>query len=287
MEHITATQRQHSGKGQASKSRIVLACLALASGLLLVDTVSFAGADAALDVHPELDRGVLGEGRQAYRERRDPARAHEAYRLFKAASTQHPDDPAAAWHVSMACYWLGLRVYTDPEQKKAAYAEGKEMADRALELDPNCGPCHLLTAVNHALWAEQVGIMRTIVGLGSVKAHLRRAAELDPAFAGAAAFRVQATILDRLPRMFGGGRGKARRTIEQAIAVAPNEPLNYEFLANMLVNKYRDVPRAVAVARRGLAVPEPGPEYVESRDSIAYLKHFVEHFSTQVTSSRH
>jgi len=265
--------------------RVVVALVCAAALLLLAAPVALARNDEALGHQPQLDQGLLGEGRQAYRERADASRARDAYRLFKKNYEQHPDDVVAAWHLSMACYFIGLRLEQDAEAKKAIYLEGRDVADRALEREPDCGPCHLLSAVNHALWADQIGIFRAIVGLPKVKSHLARASELDPTFAGAAALRVQATIAERLPRMFGGGKSKARRLIEQAIVVAPEEPLNYEVLANLLAQHYDDLPLALAVARRGLAVPTPGPEYVESLDSLAYLKAFV-HVNSTVLSSR-
>lgn len=260
--------------------------LVLGASFALAAPAALARNDEILGFQAELDQGLLGEGRQAYRERKDPSRALDAYRIFGEYRAQNPDDPVAAWHLSMACYYVGLRVQQDPEAKKAIHFEGREAADHALAIDPQCGPCHLLSAVNHALWAEQVGIFRAIVGLPKVKGHLDRASQLDPTFAGAAALRVQATIAERLPRMFGGGKAKARRFIEQAIAVAPEEPLNYEVLVDLLVEHYDDLPLAFAVAQRGLSVPPPGPEYVESRDSIAYLKRFVDFHSTLFSAAQ-
>lgn len=244
-----------------------------------------ARSDGDLSFKAELDKGLLGEGRQAYRERSDPARARDAYRIFKQNYEANPDDPIAAWHLSMACYFVGIRVEPEPALRKAIHEEGRDIADRAVTLDPGCGPCHLFSAINHALWADQVGIFRVIVGLPLVKNHLERSAGIDPKFAGAAALRTQATIADRLPRMFGGGKGKAREFIEQAIAVAPEEPLNYELLVNLLITRYHDRDRALAVARRALAIPVPGPEYVESRDSLAYMRRFVDAASIVVSHS--
>ncbi|MFP6640502.1 MAG: TRAP transporter TatT component family protein, partial [Myxococcota bacterium] len=116
------------------------------------------------------------------------------------------------------------------------------------------------------------------VGLPKVLRHLKRAAKLDPYFGGAAALRVHATILKVVPRMFGGGKKKAEVLIEEAIKIAPSEPLNYEILADILIEKYKDPDSAVEAAQRGLAVPTPGPEFVESRDSIDYLKRVVKRY---------
>ncbi len=269
------------------RPRLIRSSLAIAMtiALLLGAASASARSDGDLSFKPELDKGLLGEGRQAYRERSDPGRARDAYRIFKQNYDENPGDSTAAWHLSMACYFVGIRVEREPSLRKAIYQEGRDIADRALVIDPDCGPCHLFSAINHALWADQIGVLRVIVGLPLVKNHLDRSATLDPKFAGAAALRTQAAIAERLPRMFGGGDGKARAFIEQAIAVAPEEPLNYEMLVNLLVEHFHDRDRALAVARRALAIPVPGPEYVESRDSLAYLQRFVDAQSTVVSRS--
>lgn len=280
-DRVTSPTGLRSGAGRLGESfKIVFFVISV---LLAIPAMPVL-ADEALAIDPVLDQGVLGEGRNAYRERADASRAEDAYKIFKAHSEENPNDVAAAWHYSMACYWLGIRVYSDSDQKKAIYQEGLKAANRALSLDDDCGACHLLSAINHALWAEQVGIFRTLVGLPKVKKHLARAAELDPQFAGAAAYRVQATIYDKLPRLMGGGKRKARAALEKAIEVSPEEPLNYEMLAILLRDRFNELPRAVAVAQRGLAVPEPGEEYVESRDSFVFLQEFVNRYATQVSA---
>ena len=232
-----------------------------------------------LEYSPLLDRGLLGEGRQAYRERADLNRARDAYVLLKRNFKENPGDAVAAWHFSLSCYYMGKRaVRGDGEARKRIHQEGRDAADQALKKNPECGPCHLLSAINHALWAEEVGILRAIVGLPKVLRHLKRAAKLDPYFGGAAALRVHATILKVVPQMFGGGKKKAKVLIEEAIKIAPSEPLNYEILADIMIEKYKDPDSAVKAAQRGLAVPTPGPEFVESRDSIDYLKRVVKRY---------
>ena len=175
---------------------VQLACaLALAALIWLAPAASATAQPlSVLDYQPALDQGLLGEGRRAYRERADRERALDAYRIFKQNVRENPDDPVAAWHFSMSCYYLGMRVHKQPPDKQRVHAEGRRAADRAIDQDPSCGPCHLFSAINHALWARQVGIFRSLVGLPTVKKNLKRAAELDPTFAGAAAHRTMAQV---------------------------------------------------------------------------------------------
>jgi len=227
---------------------------------------------------PELDQGVLGLGRQAYRERADHQRGRDAYRHFKLYLQEHPQDPIAAWHFSLSCYYLGARVLDGSEERKAVFLEGREAADNALTQHPDCGPCHLMSAINHGLWAKEIGIFRALVGLPTVKRHLNLAVALDPEFGGAAPHRIQATIFQALPRILGGGKNRSKDAIEKAIAVAPYEPLNYEFLAWLLLVEYDDRQGALAVAQQGLAVPKPGYEYLESLDALEWLQKVVDAF---------
>jgi hypothetical protein len=173
---------------------------------------------------------------------------------------------------------MGYRILQDGDERKAVFLEGWKAADAALEVDPACAPCHLLSAINHGLWGQEVGIFRTLVGLPAVRGHITRATELDPQFGGGAPYRIQATLDLALPRLLGGGKKKARRSIEKAIAVAPYEPLNYEFLAELLLKKYDDPQGALAVARTGLTIPPPDDTYLESIEALEWLQRVEDAF---------
>ena len=273
------TQKIQASPRSASGPRMRSLVAAVASITLLL---SFVGAPPSahalvdpLAYQPELDDGPLGPGRQAYRERRDPARALESYELFKAVVAENPDDPVALWHLAMSCYYLGQRVYRTTDDRRRIFEEGHKLAESAAERAPDCAPCHMLAGVNQALWGQQVGIFRVISGLPRVKGHLQRSTELDPTFAGASALRVRSQIARVLPRWLGGGKKRARSYLYRAIEIAPNEPLNYYFLAKLLLKDYGDRDGALQIARKGLSVPPPGPEFVESVDSMGGLRRFV------------
>jgi hypothetical protein len=284
MSQDRAEQLWKAGSLCRRHSFTVLAlCALMMASLALVPSSATARPPATLEFAPELDRGLLGEGRTAYRERADYARARDAYDIFKRNLDESPGDPTAAWHFGLACYYMGMRVVDDKE-KERVYAEGRDRAAEGLKADPDCGPCHLFTAINHALWSQEVGIFRTLVGLPTVKRHLSRASELNPTFAGGAAYRVLAAINKVVPRMLGGGKKKARRNVEKAIQVAPYEALNYELLADILIDDYNDPGAAVSVARRGLMVPQPGPEYVESLDALEVLERIIRRYGTRYES---
>ncbi len=86
---------------------------------------------------------------------------------------------------------------------------------------------------------------------------------------------VRSQIARVLPRWLGGGKKKARGHLLRAIEMAPHEPLNYQFLAKLLLKDFGDREAALQVARQGLTVPRPGPEFVESVDSVKNLERLV------------
>jgi hypothetical protein len=51
-----------------------------------------------------------------------------------------------------------------------------------------------------------------------------------------------------------------------------------------MLKKYRDPKRALAVARRGLAVPAPGSEYVESLEALEWLQRVEDAFGAHYGS---
>lgn len=266
---------------QLPAARVPLRLVVAAVSLGLFATLAVAPPDAhalvdPLSYQPELDDGPLGPGRQAYRERRDPARAIESYELFKTVVAENPDDPVALWHLAMSCYYLGQRVYDNSDDRRRIFEEGHKIAETAAERAPDCAPCHMLAGVNQALWGQEVGIFRVISGLPRVKRHLQLSTDLDPTFAGASALRVRSQIAQVLPSWLGGGKNRARSYLYRAIEIAPNEPLNYYFLAKLLLKDYGDRDKALEIAKRGLAVPPPGPEFVESVDSMGRLRSFVD-----------
>ncbi len=267
----------HARTDRRQSLRLValVATLLVALASAAPTALAFSSRQDPLAYQPALDEGPLGPGRQAYRERRDPQRALESYQLFKRAVAEDPTDHVALWHLAMSCYYLGQRVFDTPEERKRVFSEGHRLAETAAKRDPNCAPCHMLAGVNQALWGQEMGIFRVLSGLPNVKHHLRKSTELDPTFAGASALRVRSQIAKVLPRWLGGGKKKARRYLRRAIEIAPYEPLNYQFLAKLLLKQFGDREGALRVAKQGLTLPMPGPEFVESVDAVRRLNGLV------------
>lgn len=211
---------------------------------------------------------------QDFKERRDPAKAREALALYRRFYKETPDDPEAGWRLGFACYFVGIRLTPEKKDRKPIYAEGRDAALHAAELDDACAPCHFWAAINMVLYGDAAGVFKMFFSLRDVKRHLRASLKADPAYAYGGAWRLLGQIDNFLPRILGGSRKRARGCYEQAIRVAPDEPLNYIFLARLL-DDLDDKAAALETARKGLTVPTPSPERVEAIDALEDLRRFV------------
>lgn len=221
----------------------------------------------------------LARGQEAFRHRRDPARAREALEIFRALRVEDPLDPEAAWHSAMACYYVGIRLETTDEARLKLYAEGRDAGkrawERARELKAKCAPCSFWTAINMALYGQTAGILKMAFSLNEIQDLLKASLADDPAYAWGGAYRLLGTIQWKLPGVFGGSDRRAREYFERAVAIAPDEPLQRLFLARLLREKFDDAPGADQVLKQALAVPYPPDERVEAQDAWCDLRRAI------------
>lgn len=202
-------------------------------------------------------------------------KALKALELYREYWKKNPKDAQAGWRLSMGCYFAGFHLIADDVEKKKILQEGRDVGLTAIDLDPTCGPCHYWTAINMALYSDTVGVFKMYFSLSEIQRHLWESIKVDPAFSGAGAYRILGLIEQQLPGILGGSNDRAKKYIEKAVELAPNEPMNYLFLARLLANQFGDIPAARAAAQRGLQTPKPTPECIESIKSLQEINDFL------------
>lgn len=220
------------------------------------------------------------EGDTAFLERKNPVRAKEAYHLYEKYYKKNPSDPEAGWRFGMGSYNYGLRYASNDDEKKQVFEAAFKAAEAALKLKPNCVQCHFWSAVNMALYGQTVGIFKTLSLLNPITDHLEAAVKLDPTYAWGGAYRTLGILQQKLPGIFGGSNKRAKIYFEKAINAGPDEPLNYLFLARILVEEFDDVQGGLEVAKRGLAV-KFSEDRLEAIDANKELHDFVAKYESK------
>lgn len=141
-----------------------------------------------------------------------------------------------------------------PDDRLAAYARGRELGQRAVELAPRSEDAHVWYAINTGRWGQTKGVLRSLFLLPTMFEELETIFTLNPksvrghALAGNVYFEV--------PALFGGDRKKAEEHYRKGLQVDPHFTVLRVDLARLLIATGR-----VADARRELSrvVDEPAP----------------------------
>lgn len=217
-------------------------------------------------------------GDAAFLGRADETRAREALATYRALFRRAPHDTDAAWRVAMGCYFVGLRLTADAAAKKELFAEGREAGLFAARAAPDCVPCHFWAAINMALYGETVGALKMLFSLGEIREHLVTVLRLDPAYAHAGAARLLGLIEQKLPGLLGGSRARARDYFLEAIRTAPDEPLNFLFMAELLGENRETREEAARWIRQGLEIRGLAPDRLESIEAQVALRGLLPKF---------
>jgi hypothetical protein len=182
----------------------------------------------------------------------------------------------------MACYFVGFNIAGKKEEKKALFAEGRDAGLYALQHTTVSAEAYFWTAVNMALYGEAVGVVKMLFTLPTVRRYLQASAALDPSYAYGGANRILGKIDESLPALLGGSRERAAALYRKAIAAAPDEPLNYLFLARLLAAAGRSSDEALAIARQGAALSVNETFRFESIQGLRELRQFAARFDQDI-----
>jgi tetratricopeptide (TPR) repeat protein len=207
---------------------------------------------------------LIEQGDALYRQRRDLSKAQQALELYETALKEKPNSVEILWKISMVCHYLGMKTQENDELKQKLFTKGIELGEKSTALDSGCAPCHFWTGINLALYGESVGVMKTLSSLSKVESHLKKTVELEPSYAEGGGFRILGVIQQKVPYLLGGSKDQAQSYFKKAIASAPKDPLNYLFLAKLMLEREESNETIKSIVEEGLKYPYPNWDHVES-----------------------
>jgi tetratricopeptide (TPR) repeat protein len=219
---------------------------------------------------------LLIAGDEAFQHRSDEVQARAALDLYrKRVAETEKKESDSLWRVSMGCYFVGLRFVHDKDEQIKIFAEGRDAGLLSAELDHQCASCRFWAAINMALYGQTVGVVKMLFSLKQIRELLKESKALDPSYAHAGAQRLLGLIYQKVPGILGGSNSRAKDYFEEAISTAPDEPLNYLFLARLYREDLGDKPAALQAIQKGLdtqKIAVATPDRLESIEALADLK---------------
>lgn len=115
---------------------------------------------------------------------------------------------------------MGDDLFVEDVERLRAYQKGADMAEQALQMDPQSAHSHFLYAANLGHIAQLEGIVASVLSIGDILAHAKRAVGLDSNHAGA--LHMLGMMYDGLPWVMGGDQQKALHYVERAVKADGN-----------------------------------------------------------------
>jgi tetratricopeptide (TPR) repeat protein len=140
--------------------------------------------------------------------------------------------------------WGDIRART-ADEKLEAYDRGRQVAKRAVELEPKNVPAHFWFAINSGRWAQTKGVLRSLFLLPTLKEEIQIILDLDPKFTPV--YALAGTVYYEVPGVFGGDLNLAEEMFRKGLAQDPKFAAMRVGLGKTLIKKGR-----VAEARREL-----------------------------------
>jgi tetratricopeptide (TPR) repeat protein len=222
------------------------------------------------------------------RQRADYSKLREAVTGLRSLHQEFPGDREIAWKFAMATYSWGSKLdeKTQRDERLKLFDEGREAGERSLERNADCAPCHFWTGINHALLGNEKGIFSSVTGLKRVREHAQRVLELDEGYAFGGAHRLLGQIDRVLPGILGGNNSRARKHFEEAIRIAPDEPMNYFELSQLLANELDSPKEALNVARKGLSIGALPLDRVEGNETLVKLQNWIKKLEARLEQDK-
>lgn len=168
------------------------------------------------------------------------------------------EEPEALLRLATLNLRLGRDLFTDANDRRAAYHESARLARRALDLAPESADAHYLYAAAVGSAAEIDGPMAAVFSVNVVKAHAAKALELDPEHART--LYLLGMLLRRLPAHMGGDKQAALGYLQHAVAADTRFARARLDLARTYVEA-KMIPEAIGELDAILRTPAPRDYY--------------------------
>ena len=184
----------------------MLARLVSAAVLLLVASVVFA------ETPVEAARALVAR----YHE--DATAIDRARELLEAALAKDRQVDTMVMLSYVHFLWGDIRAKT-AEDKLAAYDQGRQLGERAVELAPRNPDAHVWYAINTARYGQTRGVMRSLFLLPTVQREIDTILALDPK--NTRAHSLAGNVYMTVPRLAGGDPARAEDHFKKGLAIDP------------------------------------------------------------------
>lgn len=174
-----------------------------------------------------------------YRDRENLASATRAAAIWAARLESDGKDFESAWKLGRVSYWLGTNGLPQ-EDRRDALERGVAAGRAAAGIAPERPEGHFWMAANMGALAESFGLRQGLRYRGAIRDALERVLAIESGFLDGSADRALGRWYFKVPRLFGGNKGRSEEHLRKALAYNPDSIITHVFLAETLIDLDRE-----------------------------------------------
>ncbi|MEE2775828.1 MAG: hypothetical protein VYE73_03580 [Acidobacteriota bacterium] len=233
----------------------------------------------------------------------EPTAVVQAIAAFETALVERPRDLEVMWKLLRAIEFRGEYTAVNKTERRRLYAESVGLVERALSIlhgegglkgrspedlarevsdRPHAAAVHYWSALHYGLFGDTHGAMSAIrKGVAKhIRLHAETATLIDPEESSGGGARVLGRMHSEAPKvpLFTGwiDRNEAVRLLEEANAIAPDDPFNRVFLADVWLSfRPRRSGEAIALLRSVVEEPAPVEAVVEHAEAARQAREIL------------
>lgn len=155
-----------------------------------------------------------------YLHRDVPGRLDSDLRLIARALHHSPENPALLWREGRALVRQGEERLSAKE-RRADFSRARAVLSASVRGAPRCPQAHYWLGLALGLLGREDGLIKSAFLVSPLKRQMKEAIRLDPR--DGRPHRVLGELYESLPRMLGGGHGKALREFQKAAKLSPRD----------------------------------------------------------------
>ena len=177
-------------------------------------------APAASDPCGDLGRAPYAGIDSLYLHRNIPGRLDGDLRLIARALRHGPDNPALLWREGRALVRRG-EASPSVKQRRADFSRARDILSASVRDAPRCPQAHYWLGLSLGLLGREDGLIKSAFLIAPLKRQMKAVIRLDPR--DGRPHRVLGELYESLPRMLGGGLGKALGEFQTAASLSPRD----------------------------------------------------------------
>jgi len=176
----------------------------------------------------ELEDPIV-QGDKLYESMADMETAVQALELYQQALGGDSSKYEAYWKIARVQYYIGQHT-PGKKDKQRIFSQAVYSAQKAIELEPEKPDGHYWLGVNHGVFGEAKGVLKSLSLVKPIKAAMNKVIELDRAYGDGGPDRVLGRVYFKLPGMAGGDKEKSLEHLLKSIEYGPDDAVTRLYL---------------------------------------------------------